>query len=278
MILENQRTLLRPGQGIVRPNGPATQHSEYPKHMVHPGFQPGKPDREVKVIDPETGTPSWKVAYTGGKAIRFPPVLVRDEDQEAYHASQGYVSIGKSDPAAFARAVAAAAPTAETHEPAQYPKWIAALGRSVDNAEQEAEALGLPAPERPVGSEDAGAPSLTAEVKTLLDRPDIARLDALEKKVDAIVSSFDRMAAMLERVVSGQPTAAVPEPPAASSATSVPKSPQADAPVQRSAESIARGEKIRAGIARRKAEEAAKSAPVARVHEPAVTDPAEPLD
>jgi hypothetical protein len=274
VILENQRALQRPGQGIVRPNGAAITHSEYPKHMVHPGFQPGIAAKEISIPDPITGKP-WRKAYVGDAAIRFPPVLVRDEDQEEYHASQGYVSIGKSDPAAFARAVAAASPTAETHEPAQYPKWIAALNRSVDSAEQEAEALGLPMPEQPAGSEEPGAPSLSTEVKTLLERPDIARLDALEQKVDTIVSSFDKLSGMLAQVIAGQAPAAAPAPPvAAAKARGRRRGPvAAKGKPQRSAQSIARGEKIKAGIAKHRAEAAAQ-ADAATV----VTEAAQPLE
>ena len=87
-LAQTPRTMQRPGQGIVRDGGPATQHSEYPKHMVHPGFQPGTGDQEVKVPDPQTGKP-WRIAYVGGKSIRFPPVLAMDADQEAFHESQG---------------------------------------------------------------------------------------------------------------------------------------------------------------------------------------------
>lgn len=256
-MLEPHRTMQRPGQGIVRPNGATTQHSEYPKHMAHPGFQPGKVGSEVK-------SPHGFSYHVGGEAIRFPPVLVQNEDQEEYHKSQGYVSIGKSDPAAFARAVQAAAPQAEHHEPDQYPKWIAALGRAVASAEEEAELLGLPPPAPPASSEEPSAtPALSTEVATLLDRPDIAaqRITTLEGKVDAIASSFERMEAMLARIAGGQPAQAAPEPPMASAPAKPQRvTPPAKGKPQRSAESIARGEKIKAGLAaKRAAEEAAKS-------------------
>lgn len=133
--------LLAPGEGrYSQPASPA-QHVEYPKHMVHPGYQPGTIGQEVK-------SPHGFSYYIGGTAIRFPPVLVMNADQEEMHAAQGYVSIGKSDPAAFARAAAAAVPVDPDHVPEPYPKWVA--GRVVNSAAEEAVALGQPAPEPPV--------------------------------------------------------------------------------------------------------------------------------
>jgi hypothetical protein len=316
-LSQTPRTMQRPGQGIVRDGGPATQHSEYPKHMVHPGFQPGTGDQEVKIADPQTGKP-WRIAYVGGKSIRFPPVLAMDADQEAFHESQGYKSIGRSDPAAFAAAVRAAVPQAEVHEPEQYPKWIAGLNRSVNSAEQEAEAYiaaGL-APPHPLpvaaSSEESTVepPALTTEVKTLLERPDLAptddvRFSILEGKVDAIATTFSRLEGMLGRILDAQAPAAAPEPSvAAAPAENQPNlSEQVDnlvavGPVpgtlntlpptsrriitknQRSAESIARGEKIRAGIAKRKAE-AAQTGAAPQADEPAeavVAEAAEPVE
>ena len=292
-LAQTPRTMQRPGQGIVRDGGPATQHSEYPKHMVHPGFQPGTGDQEVKIADPQTGKP-WRIAYVGGKSIRFPPVLAMDADQEAFHESQGYKSIGRSDPAAFAAAVRAAVPQAEVHEPEQYPKWIAGLNRSVNSAEQEAEAYiaaGL-APPHPLpvaaSSEESTVepPALTTEVKTLLERPDLAptddvRFSILEGKVDAIATTFSRLEGMLGRILDAQAPAAAPEP---SVATAPAKPARVTAPAKaatdRSPESIARGEKIRAGIAKRKAE-AAQTGAAPQADEPAeavVAEAAEPVE
>ena len=292
-LSQTPRTMQRPGQGIVRDGGPATQHSEYPKHMVHPGFQPGTGDQEVKIADPQTGKP-WRIAYVGGKSIRFPPVLAMDADQEAFHESQGYKSIGRSDPAAFAAAVRAAVPQAEVHEPEQYPKWIAGLNRSVNSAEQEAEAYiaaGL-APPHPLpvaaSSEESTVepPALTTEVKTLLERPDLAptddvRFSILEGKVDAIATTFSRLEGMLGRILDAQAPAAAPEPSvAAAPAKPARATAPAKATADRSPESIARGEKIRAGIAKRKAE-AAQTGAAPQADEPAeavVAEAAEPVE
>lgn len=279
--IQQPRTMQRPGQGIVNPAGPTAVHSEYPKHMAHPGYQPGSVGDEVK-------SPHGFSYHVGGTSIRFPPVLVHDEDQEEYHKSQGYVSIGKSDPAAFARAVASAAPTAEIHEPDPYPKWIAALNRSVGSAEEEAEALGLSnegaprtllAPEMPsTSSEEPGAePALSAEVNTLEvwpDKPsaDTARIDALESKVDTIVGSFDKLSGLLSKVLAGQIPAAEPEPPPVASEVKPPAPVKAKVTPQRSADSIARSERIKAGLAKKKAALAATTT------EPVVTETAQAVD
>lgn len=128
-----QRTLAKPGEGIMPPETSPTEHNEYPKHMVHAGFAPGVVGEEVK-------SPHGFTYHMPGQAIRYPPVLAMTAAQEEYHRSQGYTSIGKSDPAAFARAVASAAPPVLDYKPQEYPKWVA--GKTVNNAEEEAEALG----------------------------------------------------------------------------------------------------------------------------------------
>jgi len=167
-LIEQHREMLVPGQGIVRDRGPTKEYSEFPKHMTHPGFQPGTGDKEHKVMD-ENGNPTGRVYYSGGRSIRFPPVLVHTEAQEEYHASQGYVTIGKSDAAAFARAVATAVPVPEEHKPIEYPKW--SHGKMVNNADEEAEHLrdlGIDALGRPLASsEPPGDPVVNAEANTL---------------------------------------------------------------------------------------------------------------
>lgn len=159
MALMNQ-----PGMGIVREPIPMTAHVEFPKHMRHPGFQPGTPDEEVKL-------PGGKLAYAGGKSIRFPDVLVHGREQEEYHESLGYRSIGQSDPAAFARAVQAASPQAEVHQPVQYPKWV--NGKIAHSIEDEAEILGTPIPETPAPvvvktADQLRIETLEAQIATLM--------------------------------------------------------------------------------------------------------------
>lgn len=136
-----QRTLHRPGEGIYKEPPPTTRHAEYPKHMVHGGYQPGVVGEEVVFGDPNR--PAFRYNKPG-TSIRFPPVLAMDADQEEYHVAQGYVSQGKSDASAFARAVAVAPAAVENRIPIEYPKWV--NGTEVKNAEEEAEVLGRPSP------------------------------------------------------------------------------------------------------------------------------------
>ena len=172
----------------------------------------------------------------------------------------------------------AAAPRAEVHVPDAYPKWIASLGRSVDSADEEAELLGLPTPlPSSTSSEQPGdAPAASAEVNHPVapQAPASGRLDALEQKVDAITDSFARLEAMLGRIAGGHAPPAPPEPPAAAK----PEAKIASDGAQRSPESIARGEKIKAGIAARKAAAEADAAPPEVDAAPVVTDAPEAVD
>jgi hypothetical protein len=153
---ETARTLQQPGQGIVHETEPVTRHVEYPKHMIHPGYQPASKGVEIK--SPH-GFSYWK----GGTAQRFPPVLVNDENQEEFYVSQGYQSIGKSDARAFLAAVNVAEPIGEAYTASEYPKWIPALNRAVASPEEEADALGLSMSEMAAVAASA-PPSLAAEI------------------------------------------------------------------------------------------------------------------
>lgn len=135
--LINQRTMLRPGEGIVPPGQPTQQHQEYPKHMRHPGFAPAEVGDKVKFGDPDG--PGF-VYHRGGKPARYPPVLVRGRDDEEYHLSQGYETIGSCTPEAFARLVQSTAPPIENHVAVEYPKWVG--GKLVKSAEEEAALTG----------------------------------------------------------------------------------------------------------------------------------------
>src|SRR5215467_14322435 len=110
-------------------------HNRYPLRMAHPNYWPGSIGKEV------TG-PAGIKSYEGGLPARFPPVIVHTEDQEEEHVSKGYVPSGKSDPLAFA---AALAHTAAGYEPEQYPKWV--NGKTPETPEEEARILaGQPKP------------------------------------------------------------------------------------------------------------------------------------
>jgi hypothetical protein len=134
---------------IIRDAPPTREHKEYPKYMTHPAYQPGRVGEEVR-------SPAGFSYHVGGTPIRYPPMLVRDADQEEYYRSQGYVTQGKSDPAAFAAAVQAMPPPDENYRPKEYPKWVGDF--LVNNREEEEAAahkrrvqLGI----EPPGEEDA---------------------------------------------------------------------------------------------------------------------------
>lgn len=116
---------------IVRDAPPRQVHKEYPKYMTHPAYEPGTIGQEVR-------SPAGFSYHVGGTPIRYPPMLVKDADQEAYYVSQGYVSQGTSDPVAFAAAVAAMPPPPDDYRPQEYPKWVG--GSLVNSREEEAAA------------------------------------------------------------------------------------------------------------------------------------------
>ena len=133
-----QRTMQQPGQGIVPAGRPTVDHKEYPKHMAHPQYQPGKPGPEIK-------SPHGFSYNAPGTPIRFPPVLVKTAAQEEYHKSLGYETVGKSDPDAFNRAVGnGQIPDHVAYVPMEYPKWV--MGKLVNNAEEEAKLVAAMAP------------------------------------------------------------------------------------------------------------------------------------
>lgn len=157
-----QRTMLVPGQGLIPRGRPTIDHNEYPKMMTHPQFQPGKPSEAMK-------HPSGFTYHGIGTPIRFPHVLVKTPDDEAYHASLGYESQGKCDAAAFDRAVGAGQiPDQSAYKPLEYPKWV--QGKLCNDRAQEdawiAKCGGPPVEQ---------APALDTEVATLLDRPDMPK-------------------------------------------------------------------------------------------------------
>ena len=108
------------------------EYQEYPKVMIHPGFQPatlGTSDDVRRGIRGHNGTP-----------VKLPPVTVENEQQEQYHASQGYAVSGVPNPAAYF--AAKQAPEAEPVGFQEYPKW--SRGRIVNNLAEENEALAEP--------------------------------------------------------------------------------------------------------------------------------------
>lgn len=154
-----QRVMQVPGQGIIPRGRPTIDYKEYPKMMTHPQFQPGKPSPEVK-------SPHGFTYHGIGTPVRFPHVLVKTPDDEAYHASLGYESQGKMDPAAFDRAVGnGQIPDQVVYKAIEYPKWV--LGKLVHSQEEEDRLTGVQAAPT--------VPDLNTEVKTLLNRPDMPK-------------------------------------------------------------------------------------------------------
>lgn len=195
----DQRTMQKPGEGIVRPGGSATEHQRYPLHMRHPGFQPGIPDKEIKVVD-ENGRPTGQLLYRGSQPIRYPDVLVHDADTEARHAADGYRPLGKSDPAAFAKAVAAAVPVKDSYQPVEYPKWV--NGKLFNSAEEEAAALGT----EPPGASAPGENTTTDIIVAEQFRPPSEaekRLDVVEKRLDGIEDKMSAGFAQLAALLTG---------------------------------------------------------------------------
>lgn len=191
-----QRTMQVPGAGIIPAGRPTIDYKEYPKMMTHPQYRPGKPSPEVK-------SPHGFTYHGIGEPVRFAPVLVKTQQDEEYHASLGYVSQGKCDPAAFDRAVGAGQiPEQVAHKPLEYPKWV--LGKLCANAEEEQKVLGGPTMAQIVAEDTA--PALESEVATLLDRPDIAknadqaRIENLEAKVDKLAGLMEKALGALEKM------------------------------------------------------------------------------
>lgn len=144
------------------------EYQEFPKVMIHPGFQPatlGTSD------DARRGIPGHK-----GSPVKLPPVTVENAAQEEYHASQGYIVSGVPNPAAYF--AAKQAPDAAAPDFQEYPKWV--RGRIVNSLAEENEALAEPvAP--------AVADQSLVDIATLEFPPDAqlsARIAELEAQVE----------------------------------------------------------------------------------------------
>lgn len=274
-MIEQHRTMEVPGDGIVRDAGPNKQHEEFPRYMTHPAFRPGKPDKEIKVFN-DAGQEVGK-RYMGGESIRFAPVMARTAAQRDEHLAAGYQDNGKTDAAAFQRLVASAEPVRESYIPIEYPKFV--FGKIVDNAE-EAEARlielninadGSPREAAPASSEAsvlddlAGGPALDTEANTLevwpavpgaaagseaaSEEDDIAALEAklaaLRAKKGPPVThdeAVERVTDVLAEIASEQ---------ASASSTAAPVA------ATKAEKNAARVAKIKATMARKKAEKAA---------------------
>jgi hypothetical protein len=195
--------LINHADGIVRDAPPVQTHNEYPKMMSHPAFQPASVGTEVT-------SPAGFKHHVGGTPVRFPPVLVKNEDDEEYYAAKGYVSQGKSDPAAFARAVATAAPVNTGYVPQRYPMW--AGGVLVNNAEEEAAALAARQVQLGIEpSEPAAEVKKPDEAGTVASSPPVPPDDektADQIRIEALEAQLAEMRAMMAKLT-GAPVQAV---------------------------------------------------------------------
>jgi hypothetical protein len=259
MSLLDQRVMQTPAQGIVTPAPPTRDHQQYPKHMRHPGYAPATVGDEVK-------SPHGFTYYRGGTSQRYPPVLVGNEIDEQYHLSQGYEVVGSCSPESFARLVQQDMTVIEGHEPIEYPKWV--NGKLVKSAEEEARLTGQPVPG---SSEAAGeAPALDTEVNTLtvFTPPVESKEDKRARLLRELAELEDEPLSDARRVVidaitrEAAATASEPGLP-----TMKPTEEQRDQAGDRfsqqaaelAAKKAAHAAKVKAGIAKKKAERAAET-------------------
>jgi hypothetical protein len=125
-----------------KPEAPSPRvYEEFPKTMTHPNARksvpvpvPGTAARDSLGREiPGTGQ------FVSSGADLYPPVLVHNDDQQAYYEAQGYRSAGSMDAAAFERI--AAAPVAPPHAVERFPMWMG--DKLVNNEEEEAAILAL---------------------------------------------------------------------------------------------------------------------------------------
>lgn len=192
---------------IIRDTKPEPEFNEYPKHMMHPAYTPGSVGQEVR-------GPGGFSYFVGGTPVRFPPVLVKNADDEAWYAAKGYVSQGKSDAAAFARA-AQNAPAANTgYVPQQYPKW--AGGVLVNDAEEEAEALAARRTQLGLkgtgidGADEAEAAAQAEAEPPALPAPEMP--PAAAERISVLEAQLADMRDMMAKLLQAQPAPAPAEP------------------------------------------------------------------
>ena len=94
-----------------------SDYQTYPMWLHHPHFQ-------AAVISDD---------QTLRRPIRFPPVLVHDDEQRADHEAKGYKPGGTPNPRAFEAQVLHGPAKAYVHQ--EYPKWVG--DKLVQSEEQE---------------------------------------------------------------------------------------------------------------------------------------------
>lgn len=94
------------------------QFQRFPMWMRHPCEQAAVVSSDEQVLP--NGQRVWVDAQPG-KPLRFPPVMVQNEDQEEYHKAQGYVP-ANGNPTAFIKATVAPDPPGYQHH--EYPRMV----------------------------------------------------------------------------------------------------------------------------------------------------------
>lgn len=153
-----------------------SEHQRYPLVMEHPNYWPGSIGTE------RTGAGGMKW-YEGGLPARFPPVTVRNQDQEEEHAAKGYLPAGKSDPTAYSRAIAR---TDGVYEPVEFPKFITWNGQEilVETAEEERALL------------EDGIQPIT--LRSQIPPPPVVEKTAEQLEIEALKARVDQLMEMLQ--------------------------------------------------------------------------------
>ncbi len=155
---------------------------EYPKMMVHPQHEPAV----EAIVETRNGAGQLLSAAIPGRAAKFPPMTVNNPREEESATARGYETPGKSDPEAMAASKASPYqpgrvtneypkmvdgklvqdPAIDLNAAKEYPKWIAAHGKQVNNRAEEEALLGpLAAPSK----EDVARAKREAALKAKAD-------------------------------------------------------------------------------------------------------------
>lgn len=112
------------------------EFQEFPMTMAHPHYAPAK---LIPIEGTERRAPNGYIISQDVRGIpeRYSPITVRNADEIEYYKAQGYEVVGKSDPAAYVRALAA--PEVMAYVPERYPMWV--NGVLVKTKDEEESAL-----------------------------------------------------------------------------------------------------------------------------------------
>lgn len=175
---------------IDRGDAPAPEFAEFPKMMTHPGHQVAKAAVEVR--------DGGSIQFVGGTNEQFAPMLVMTQDQQDYYAAKGYVSQGKSDAAAFARAQTHT-PVPSGYVPQKYPMW--AGGKIVNNEAEEAEALGERQDQLGIVREPVIEVVVVQEVTEVVIAEVQAEPDVKDREIIALKAKIDDIYANMDQII-----------------------------------------------------------------------------